>query len=71
MPITVGQAAPDFTLHETPQQQRSLSDYRGKNVCARFLPRGVHRRLHHRDVRFAGPDRPVQFDERRGDWDHR
>ena len=38
MAITVGQAAPDFTLHETPQQQRSLSDYRGKNVVIAFFP---------------------------------
>ena len=38
MAITVGQAAPEFTLHETPQQQRSLSDYRGKNVVIAFFP---------------------------------
>ena len=38
MAITVGQPAPDFTLHETPQQQRSLSDYRGKNVVLAFFP---------------------------------
>ncbi len=38
MSITVGQSAPDFTLHETPQQQRSLSDYRGKNVVIAFFP---------------------------------
>ncbi len=38
MAITVGQSAPDFTLHETPQQQRSLSDYRGKNVVIAFFP---------------------------------
>lgn len=38
MAITVGQPAPDFTLHETPQQQRSLSDYRGKNVVIAFFP---------------------------------
>ena len=38
MAITVGQAAPDFTLHETPQQQRSLSDYRGKKVVIAFFP---------------------------------
>ena len=38
MAITVGQAAPDFTLHETPQQQRSLSDYRGKKVVLAFFP---------------------------------
>ena len=38
MAITVGQPAPDFTLHETPQQQRSLNDYRGKNVVIAFFP---------------------------------
>ena len=38
MAITVGQSAPDFTLHETPQQQRSLSDYRGRNVVLAFFP---------------------------------
>lgn len=38
MAITVGQPAPDFTLHETPQQQRSLSDYRGKNLVIAFFP---------------------------------
>ena len=38
MAITVGQAAPDFTLHETPQQQRTLSEYRGKNVVLAFFP---------------------------------
>ena len=38
MAINVGQPAPDFTLHETPQQQRSLSDYRGKNVVIAFFP---------------------------------
>lgn len=38
MAITVGQAAPDFTLHETPQQQRSLSDYRGRKVVIAFFP---------------------------------
>ncbi len=38
MAITVGQSAPDFTLHETPQQQRSLSDYRGRNVVIAFFP---------------------------------
>ena len=38
MAITVGQPAPDFTLHETPAQQRRLADYRGKNVVLAFFP---------------------------------
>ena len=38
MAITVGQPAPDFTLHENPQTRHSLSDYRGKNVVLAFFP---------------------------------
>ena len=38
MAITVGQPAPDFTLHENPATQHSLSDYRGKNVVLAFFP---------------------------------
>ena len=38
MAITVGQVAPDFTLHENPATQHSLSDYRGKNVVLAFFP---------------------------------
>ena len=38
MAITVGQPAPDFTLHENPATQHSLSDYRGKNVVIAFFP---------------------------------
>ena len=38
MAITVGQSAPDFTLHENPATQHSLSDYRGKNVVLAFFP---------------------------------
>ena len=38
MAITVGRAAPDFTLHETLDRQRSLSDYRGRNVVLAFFP---------------------------------
>ena len=47
MAITVGQPAPDFTLHENPATRHSLSDYRGKNVVLAFFPRCFHRRLHH------------------------
>ena len=38
MAITVGQPAPDFTLHENPATRHSLSDYRGKNVVLAFFP---------------------------------
>ena len=38
MAIAVGQPAPNFTLHETLQQQRSLRDFRGRNVVLAFLP---------------------------------
>ena len=38
MAITVGQAAPDFTLHETTDRRRSLGDYRGRNVVLAFFP---------------------------------
>ena len=38
MAITVGQPAPEFTLHETLERQRSLSDYRGSHVVLVFFP---------------------------------
>ena len=38
MAVEVGQAAPGFTLHDADRQQRSLSDYRGKNVVLAFYP---------------------------------
>ena len=38
MPIDVGQGAPDFTLHDADRQQRSLSEFRGKNVVLAFYP---------------------------------
>ncbi len=38
MAIVVGQSAPDFTLHETLQEQRSLRDFRGRNVVLAFFP---------------------------------
>ena len=38
MAITVGQPAPDFTLHETPERQHRLSDYRGSHVVLVFFP---------------------------------
>jgi peroxiredoxin len=33
-----GAAAPDFTLHSTPDQTVSLSDFRGRNVVLVFYP---------------------------------
>lgn len=38
MSITVGQIAPDFTLHNTEKNKISLSDFRGKNVLLLFFP---------------------------------
>ena len=38
MAVTVGQPAPEFTLHESPDRQRSLRDYRGRNVVLVFFP---------------------------------
>ena len=38
MAIAVGQPAPDFTLHETLERQRSLRDFRGRNVVLAFFP---------------------------------
>ena len=55
MAITVGQAAPDFTLHETLDRRRSLSDYRGRNVVLAFFPGAFTPVLHDGDVRAARP----------------
>ncbi len=38
MTAEVGQAAPDFTLYDTDRQQRSLSEFQGKNVVLAFFP---------------------------------
>src|ERR1700726_208682 len=38
MALSVGTRAPDFTLHTTPDQQVSLSDFRGKRVVLAFYP---------------------------------
>ena len=38
MAAEVGQAAPDFTLYDTDRQQRSLSEFAGKNVVLAFFP---------------------------------
>ncbi|MFM2385580.1 MAG: hypothetical protein RL660_337 [Bacteroidota bacterium] len=36
--ISVGQAAPDFSLYNTEKQKVNLSDYKGKNVVVLFFP---------------------------------
>jgi peroxiredoxin Q/BCP len=38
MPISAGQQAPDFTLADQNEQNRTLSDYRGKPVVLYFYP---------------------------------
>ena len=38
MAITVGQAAPPFTLFSSDKKEVSLSDYKGKNVLLLFYP---------------------------------
>jgi peroxiredoxin len=37
-PLPAGTAAPDFTLHTTPDQSVSLSDFRGQPVILAFYP---------------------------------
>jgi glutaredoxin-dependent peroxiredoxin len=38
MAITTGQAAPDFTLHDSDKNKVTLSELRGKNVVLLFFP---------------------------------
>ena len=38
MAVEVGQAAPGFSLYDTDRNQRSLSDFKGKNVVLAFVP---------------------------------
>ena len=38
MAAEVGQAAPEFTLYDTDRKQRSLSEFKGKNVVLAFFP---------------------------------
>lgn len=38
MAVEVGQSAPGFTLYDADRNQRSLSDFRGKNVVLAFYP---------------------------------
>ncbi|SDW82196.1 peroxiredoxin Q/BCP [Marininema mesophilum] len=39
--LTIGQAAPDFTLPASNGERVSLSDYRGKNVVIYFYPKDL------------------------------
>ena len=38
MAVEVGQAAPDFNLYDSDRQQRSLGEFKGKNVVLAFFP---------------------------------
>ena len=38
MSISIGQTAPDFTLHNTEKNKVSLADFRNKNVLILFFP---------------------------------
>ncbi|WP_460557583.1 peroxiredoxin [Ferruginibacter profundus] len=38
MAIEIGQAAPDFTLHDTDKKEVTLSEQKGKNVLLLFFP---------------------------------
>ena len=38
MAVEVGQAAPDFNLFDSDRQQRSLGEFKGKNVVLAFYP---------------------------------
>lgn len=38
MSVDVGQVAPDFALYDTDRQQRTLNEFKGKNVVLLFFP---------------------------------
>ncbi len=38
MAITIGQTAPDFTLHDSDKNKVTLSEYKGKNIVLLFFP---------------------------------
>ncbi|MEP7236800.1 MAG: redoxin domain-containing protein [Ferruginibacter sp.] len=38
MTIEIGQAAPEFTLHDSDKNKVSLADFKGKNVLLLFFP---------------------------------
>ena len=49
--VTVGDVAPDFSLHDQNNEQITLSQYRGtKAVLIDLLSAGVHRRVYRRAV---------------------
>ena len=39
MTVTIGQAAPEFSLSDTDGKQISLADLKGKNVVLYFYPK--------------------------------
>lgn len=38
MAVEVGQSAPDFSLYDTDRKQRTLGEFKGKNVVLAFFP---------------------------------
>ena len=38
MPVEVGQTAPEFSLYDQDRKERSLSEFKGKNVVLAFYP---------------------------------
>ncbi len=38
MPVEVGQSAPEFSLYDTDRNQRTLGEFKGKNVVLAFFP---------------------------------
>ena len=38
MSISIGQSAPEFTLHDSDKTKVNLSDFKGKNVLLLFFP---------------------------------
>ena len=38
MPVEVGQIAPEFSLYDQDRKERSLSEFKGKNVVLAFYP---------------------------------
>src|SRR5699024_12284381 len=41
MSIEIGQKAPDFTLENQDGEQRSLTDFKGKNIVLYFYPKDM------------------------------
>ena len=38
MAVEVGQVAPEFSLYDQDRKERSLSEFKGKNVVLAFFP---------------------------------